>query len=155
MYKHFAAKMYSVIVTYVKDREVAQDILHDSFMKVFKKIHQFQTGSNIEVWVRRVVVNTTIDHLRKTKRLRASDVEELSIAGDGETPLEKLQVMDLREIINMLPSGAKVVFNLYANEGYTHKEIAERLDISTGTSKSQYSRARNILKNLVNQYYKG
>ena len=154
LYNMYASKMFGVCLTYTKDRELAQDILHDGFFKVFKKFDKYDSKWNLASWIRRIIVNTAIDHFRKTNRMTNVDFQESAyLAGTYDYVNEGSKTDDLSDIINMLPNGAKTVFNLYTVEGYKHKEIAEMLDISVGTSKSQLSKAKSVLRELVNKYY--
>jgi len=154
LYNMFASKMYGVCLTYTKDRDLAQDILHDGFFKVFKKFHQYNEDWSLFAWVRRIIVNTAIDHFRKTNRISNVDFQEKEyLGGSFDDVSESYKTGDLSQIINMLPAGARTVFNLYVVEGYKHREIAELLNISAGTSKSQLSKAKSVLKELVNKYY--
>ena len=153
LYDLFSAKMYGICLKYEKDKEKAQDILHDAFFKVYKKISQYEDG-NFEAWMSRLVVNTALDYLKKNKRIVFDENIEESDFGYVSNIEEGFQTSDLQYIINLLPLGAKTVFNLYAVEGYNHNEISVKLDISPGTSKSQYSRARSLLQGLVNKHYK-
>ncbi len=150
----FASKMFGVCLTYTKDRDLAQDILHDGFFKVFKKFEKYNDSWSINAWIRRIIVNTAIDHFRKMNRMTNVDFQEATyLAGTHDEVSEASKTGDLSEIINMLPNGAKTVFNLYTVEGYKHKEIADMLNISVGTSKSQLSKAKSVLRDLVNKYY--
>jgi RNA polymerase sigma-70 factor (ECF subfamily) len=154
LYNMFASKMFGVCLTYTKDRELAQDILHDGFFKVFKKFDKYNDTWSINAWIRRIIVNTAIDHFRKMNRMSNVDFQEsIYLAGSHDEVSEASKTGDLSEIINMLPNGAKTVFNLYTIEGYKHKEIADMLHISVGTSKSQLSKAKSVLRDLVNKYY--
>ena len=154
LYNMFASKMFGVCLTYTKDRELAQDILHDGFFKVFKKFDKYDNSWSLNAWIRRIIVNTAIDHFRKTNRISNVDFQEnLYLAGTFNETSEISKTSDLSDIINMLPKGAKTVFNLYTIEGYKHQEIAEMLSISEGTSKSQLSKAKSVLRDLVNKYY--
>ena len=154
LYDLYSQKMYGVCIAYMKDEQLAQDILHDSYFKIFKKIDHFKDDARkVEGWIRRIVVNTAIDYLRRDKKFTASDyIESYQTAGYCDVA-QNTNVNDLTDLINLLPNGARTVFNLYSLEGYKHKEIAEILNISEGTSKSQFSRAKTILQSLVNQYY--
>ena len=150
----FSSKMFGVCLTYTRDRALAQDILHDGFFKVFKKIDQYNSSWSLHAWIRRIIVNTAIDHFRKTNRISNVDFQESAyLAGSYDETSEISKSSDLSDIINMLPKGAKTIFNLYTVEGYKHKEIAEMLNISVGTSKSQLSKAKSVLRELVNKYY--
>lgn len=154
LYNLYASKMLGVCLTYTNDRELAQDILHDGFFKVFKKFDQYNSEWNLFSWVRRIIVNTAIDYFRKTNRISNVDFQENEfIGGSFDDVSETYKTADLSQLINMLPTGARTVFNLYVVEGYKHHEIAELLNISDGTSKSQLSKAKQVLKELVNKYY--
>lgn len=146
--------MFGVCLTYTKDRALAQDILHDGFFKVFKKFDKYNDAWSLNAWIRRIIVNTAIDHFRKTNRMTNVDFQEsVYLAGGFDDTSEISKSSDLSDIINMLPHGAKTIFNLYTVEGYKHKEIADMLNISVGTSKSQLSKAKSVLRDLVNKYY--
>ncbi len=154
LYNMFAAKMFGVCLTYTKDRALAQDILHDGFFKVFKKFDKYDKQWSINAWIRRIIVNTAIDHFRKTNRIINVDFQASAyLAGSYNDVTEISKTDDLSDIINMLPAGARTIFNLYTIEGYKHKEIADKLSISVGTSKSQLSKAKSVLRDLVNKYY--
>ena len=154
LYNMYASKMFGVCLTYTKDRDLAQDILHDGFFKVFKKFDKYDSQWNLGSWIRRIIVNTAIDHFRKANRMSNVDFQESAyLAGSHDEVTNISRTSDLSDIINMLPQGAKTVFNLYTVEGYKHKEIADMLDISVGTSKSQLSKAKSVLRDLVNKYY--
>lgn len=154
LYNMFASKMFGVCLTYTRDRDLAQDILHDGFFKVFKKFDKYNSEWSLNAWIRRIIVNTAIDHFRKMNRMTNVDFQESAyLAGSFDETSEISKSNDLSDIINMLPNGAKTIFNLYTVEGYKHKEIAEMLNISIGTSKSQLSKAKSVLRNLVNKYY--
>ena len=150
----FASKMFGVCLTYTRDRALAQDILHDGFFKVFKKFDKYNADWSLNAWIRRIIVNTAIDHFRKTNRMTNVDFQESAyLAGSFDSTSEISKSNDLSDIINMLPNGAKTIFNLYTVEGYKHREIADMLNISVGTSKSQLSKAKSVLRDLVNKYY--
>jgi len=148
LYTRFSGKMFAVCLRYSKSREEAEDILQDGFVKVFHSIQQFMGTGSFEGWVRRIMVNTALEALRKKKL----DFSSFDIAHAGNQPDEtfdltgKLSAQDLLTIIQELPNGYRTIFNLYAIEGYQHKEIAVMLNISEGTSKSQLARARGMLQ---------
>ncbi len=147
LYRRFAPKMYGICLSYAGDRPLAQDMLQEAFIKVFRSIKDFRGDGSLEGWVRRIVVRTAIDHLRQRQSLDKLETEEFySESHTQNEALPNLQMGEMISRINKLPDGARVVFNLFAVEGYTHREIAEELNISEGTSKSQYNRARNLLK---------
>lgn len=148
LFDKFASKMLSVCMRYSKNSEQAEDILQDGFVKVFGKLSYYKGEGSLEGWIRRIVVNTALDQIRKDAKFRdditLDDVDfKLELKGNV---LEDLAAEDLMQLINEMPTGYKVVFNMFAIEGYSHREIAEMLEVSENTSKSQYSRARGYLK---------
>ncbi|MBI4945500.1 MAG: sigma-70 family RNA polymerase sigma factor [Bacteroidetes bacterium] len=153
-YKKYASKMFGVCLGYANCRDDAKDILQDGFVKVFAALKNYNGSGSLEGWIRRIIVNTAIDYCRKAlKDQKNIDVEN---AGDIQVEvsvLEKIHAQELMELIHKLPEGARTIFNLYVVEGYSHGEIAEMLDISTGTSKSQFSRARTLLQKWVSNMY--
>lgn len=151
LYRKYAKKMYGICLSYATDRSMAQDMLQDGFIKVFKKIDTFREQGSLEGWVRRIITNTALDYMRQKSRTfdfidHNQEVEEQQL---DNSIMEKINSDGLFRIIEQLPQGARMVFNLYAVEGYTHKEIADKLEITEGTSKSQFKRARALLKNLI------
>lgn len=154
LYELFSKKMYRISLSYVNDPDDAMDILHDAFMKVFKGFREYETLPQLDAWLRRVTVNTAIDYLRRKKRLQYIGDLEGSVLELESDPLNERQLgKDLKKIIDMLPAGAKTVYNLYCLEGYNHREISGALGISEGTSKSQLSRARELLRQLILEHY--
>lgn len=153
LYDKFARKMFGVCLRYAKQREEAEDLLQEGFIKVFQKISSYKGEGSLEGWVRKVMVNTALDHIRQQKMLW-SDLAD--VVEEGEEPMigNEIGVSELMAQLQKLPIGYKTVFNLFAIEGYSHKEIGEMLHISEGTSKSQYSRARNQLMILVHELNK-
>ncbi len=154
LYRKYAKKMYGICLSYATDRSMAQDILQDGFIKVFKKIDSYKEQGSLEGWIRRIITNTALDYMRqKTRKFEFIDdnreVEEENI---DNTILEKINSDGIFKIIQQLPAGARTVFNLYAVEGYSHKEIAHKLEITEGTSKSQFKRARALLKQLIKDF---
>ncbi len=145
--------MFGVCCRYVRDRETARDLLHDGFVTVFTKIGEFRGEGAFEGWLRRIFVNTALGFLRKNenwKELTVAD-ERHEWAEEEIGALEKLSAQELLEKIGNLPEGYRTVLNLYAIEGFSHKEIAELLNISENTSRSQYMRARNHLKKSLEE----
>lgn len=149
LYERFARKMFGVCLRYTKTKAEAEDYLQDGFLKVFQKLSSYKGEGSLEGWIRRVIVNTCLDHIRQQK-VHWNELEAVHEPAENAKVLEKLQASDLLDIIRQLPPGFRTVFNLFAIEGYTHKEIAEMLNISEGTSKSQYARARMSLVEKVN-----
>ena len=155
-YEKFAGKMYGVCLRYMNGDDEAQDVLQDGFIKVYDNLHKYENKGSLEGWVRRIIVNTALDQIRKNKKYMDNvDVDTVGyLLVDKSFIVEELEADDLLKIINKLPGGYRVVFNLFAIEGYSHKEIAAKLEISESTSKSQYSRARKILRAVLlkNEY---
>ena len=151
LYRMCADEMYNVCLVYEKDRDQVKDILQESFIKVFRSIEKYDRKGPLKAWVRRIVVNTAIDHIRRKKNVDAFvDVETIADSTPGHGDYQGGQgVKDILKLVKRLPEGARLVFNLFALEGYSHKEIAEKLSITEGTSKSQYSRARQLLQQWV------
>lgn len=154
LYNRFSPKMYAVCLRYANNTDDAQDLLQEGFIKVFRNLHRFRAEGSFEGWMRRVFVNTSIEHFRRksTKLSTVSDKEEDTIEDVDITALDNLAEKDIISLIQELSPGYKTVFNLYVIEGYSHKEIGELLGISEGTSKSQLARAKGILQKKVAQY---
>lgn len=153
LYQRFAPKMYGVCLRYAGNAEEAEDILQEGFIKVFNKIGSFRSEGSFEGWIRRIFVNTAIEHFRKKIYLQPiTDYEEDTVEGKYLTILDSLAEKDIIQLVQQLSPGYRTVFNMYVVEGYTHKQIAEALGISEGTSKSQLSRAKLILQDLVQQF---
>ncbi|MEO9533556.1 MAG: RNA polymerase sigma factor [Crocinitomicaceae bacterium] len=150
-YDLFARKMMGVCLRYSNDYEEAQDILQDGFVKIFNKLPAFESKGSLEGWVRRIMVNTALDAYRKAKKHQNNvDVDSVSYLLDSDDyTIESINANDLLKIIQAIPEGYRVVFNLFAIEGYSHKEIAERLGVTESTSKSQFSRARKMLRKIL------
>ena len=153
MYRRFSPRMYAVCLRYAGNAEEAEDILQEGFIKVFKKLDSFRREGSFEGWVRRIFVNTAIEHFRRKRYLMpVTEKEENTIEGKYTSVLDDLGAKDIMALIQKLSPGYRTVFNMYVVEGYTHKEIAEMLGISEGTSKSQLSRAKVILQDMVRTY---
>lgn len=153
LFEKFAPKMLGVCMRYAKNTEQAEDVLQDGFVKVFTKLSHYKGDGSFEGWIRRVIVNTALDQIRKNTKFQdniALDDVEYKLELKGNV-LETLAAEDLMVLINDMPTGYKVVFNMFAIEGYSHKEIAKELKVSENTSKSQYSRARAYLKNKLEE----
>ena len=148
LFDKFAPKMLGVCQRYAKDTEQAEDILQDGFVKVFNKLKDFKSEGSLEGWVRRVMVNTALDQIRKNSKLLGSvSTDDVAYKLESNDFIaENLMAEDLMKLIQSMPDGYKVVFNMFAIEGYSHNEIADTLGITESTSKSQYSRARAYLR---------
>lgn len=147
VYERYAGKMLAVCTRYVANRADAEEIMLDGFMRVFEKISQFREDGSFEGWIRRIMVTESLMFLRKNKAWRQElSIDEVTSEPDYEWAETSLEAEDLLRMVNQLPDGYRMVFNLYAIEGYSHAEIAAMLGISEGTSKSQLSRARSLLQ---------
>ena len=151
LYERFSRKMMGVCLRYADGRDEAEDILQNGFIKVFENIESFKGSGSLEGWIRKIMVNTALNNYRQNKagRLKVDlDAVEYMLPSDNQVS-GTLDVKELMKTIQQLPAGFRTVFNLFAIEGYSHKEIAEQLNISEGTSKSQYSRARMYLQKAL------
>ena len=146
LYERYCRKMLVVCLRYSRTTAEAEDILQEAFVKVFHGIKNFRQERKLETWITRIMVNTALNFQRKKLYLFPMvDVEEVDIPED-EVSISDINFSQLLEMIQTLPQGCQIVFNLFAIEGYNHKEIGEMLGISEGTSKSQYARARSLLQ---------
>ncbi|MEO0403647.1 MAG: RNA polymerase sigma factor [Bacteroidota bacterium] len=151
LYDAYAAKMMSVCLRYAGNRNDAQDVLQEGFIKVFEKLDQFSGKGSLGGWVRMIMINTALIKIRKEKKFlhheEVSEVNDLSPNDHGV--LEKLAADEILSLVQNLPAGYRTVFNLYAVEGYSHKEIGEMMGISESTSKTQYFKAKAHLKKAL------
>lgn len=152
LYERFSAKMFGLCRRYVKTTENAEEVLMLAFCKVFKKIDTYTGEGNFEGWIRRIMVNESLMFLRKNYRFNEhEDVTEIPIRAVTVSVEDELAAQDILNLLEQLPTGYRTVFNLYVIEGYKHREIAEQLDISINTSKSQLILAKKRLQKLVRQ----
>jgi RNA polymerase sigma factor (sigma-70 family) len=146
----YSAKMYGLCYRYVRHAMEAEDILVTAFTKVFERIAQFKGEGSFEGWIRRIMVNEALTYLRKSRPMYLeTDLEQADREPDYDRLGDHLEAEDLMKMIQELPAGYRLVFNMYAIDGYSHKEIAEQLGISENTSKSQLSRARVYLQKIL------
>lgn len=147
LYDKYSRQMFAVCLRYTKEQLVAEDVLQESFIKVFNNIKNFRGDSTIGYWIKRIVVNTALNAQRNKLYLYPMvDVNDLNESATDLTQVSDYTMEELMEMIRELPTGCQVIFNLYAIEGYKHHEIAKMLNVSEGTSKSQFARARQLLK---------
>jgi RNA polymerase sigma-70 factor (ECF subfamily) len=153
LFDKFAPKMLSVCLRYMKNIEKAEDALQDGFIKVFVNLLNYNNSGVLEGWIRRIIVNTCLDELKKNKKLLLNvSVEEVEYKLESNDFVqEQMMADDLMKLIQDMPAGYRVIFNMFAIEGYAHQEIATQLGISESTSKSQYLRARAYLKNRIDK----
>lgn len=151
LYQRYSPKMLSVCYRYAKNREDAEDMLQEGFIKVFSQITKFENRGSLEGWILRIIVHTCINHLKKNKKFN----EHVELAYAGNIIIREdyipsiIQAKQIVETIRTLPIGYRTVLNLYAIEGYSHKEIGQLLDIEESTSRSQYTRAKNMLEEIL------
>ncbi len=154
-YNHFKDKMFVVCLRYANNRQDAEDLLQEGFIRVFRDLHQYHGKGSLEGWVQRVIVHAAIDYIRSQQgwmKLKKLDSDELQLPAEDlpdEGAMETGKI--LIALMQKLPPGFRAVLNMHVMEGFTHQEIATRLGISEGTSKSQLSRARQLMKKLFEQ----
>ena len=155
IYDSLSGKMFAVCLRYMGDRETAEDVLQDGFVSLFAKLDSFNGDGSFEGWARKIFVNTALMSLRKKDVLKGSEDVETAwdVSSDAPSAIQDIGYQDLMEMIASLPPGFRTVFNMYAVEGYSHKEIAEELGISEVTSRSQLLRARVILQSKIKDRY--
>lgn len=151
LYEKYSAKMLVVCYRYAHNREDAEDMLQEGLIKVFSQIHTFESRGALEGWIRRIVVHTCINILKKNKRFNESVdlIHASSLQVREESIPSIIQAKEVVECIRMLPIGYRTVLNLYAIEGFSHKEISDMLDIEESTSRSQYTRAKLMLEDVL------
>ena len=149
-YEKFSPQMYPLCLRYVREISEAEDVMVSGFMKAFEKIDSYSGKGSLGAWLRRIMINQALGHLRKNKTMHLQlNVESAEYRPELSYATDHLEAKDLMDMVCCLPLGYRTVFNLYAIEGYSHKEIAEVLGISESTSKSQLSRARGLLQKLL------
>ena len=155
LYKLFYAYGMSISIRYVKNEDEAIHILNDSFMKVFSRIRKFDEQYDFKPWFRKIVVNTSIDYMKKQNKLiMKSQLEEARHIQDREDILSKIGYKELINLVQSLSTAYRTVFNMYVIDGYKHDEIAKTLNISVGTSKSNLSKARAQLRDMITKHLK-
>jgi RNA polymerase sigma-70 factor (ECF subfamily) len=155
LYRRHASKLYAVCLQYSGNNEEARDILQEGFIKIFENLDSYKHEGSFEGWMRRITVNTALEKFRGRNSLyRVDDIDQVpeADADPDNQDYAGLEAADLLDIIRELPPKYRMVFNLYAIEGYSHKEISEMINISEGTSKSNLSRARVILQRRVGSF---
>jgi len=156
VYEKYSSRMLGLCFRYAGDEMIAEDIMVEGFMRVFSKIDQFSGEGSFEGWIRRIMVNEALGHLRKQKRILEDTLsDEAENIPDYALADQNLNAEELLELIGDLPVGYRTVFNLYAIEGYAHSEIAVMMGITESTSKSQLHRARALLQKMVAEWEVG
>lgn len=152
VYEHYSARMLGLCMRYIRDNFEAEEVMLGGFLKVFQKTDQFKSQGSFEGWIRRIMVNECLNALRKKKLMYVEvDIHNLGEDHHQAQYESDIDAEELMSYIEALPIGYRTVFNLYAIEGYSHKEIAEKLGVSESTSKSQLSRARNLLQKCIEE----
>ena len=153
IYDRLASRMFPVCIRYVSDRTVAEDILQDGFITLFSKIDSYKGNGSFEGWARKIFVNTALMYLRKKDALKLSDELENArhLSSDIASQMQNIGYKELMKLITSLPAGFRTVFNMYVVEGYSHKEIADMLNITETTSRTQLSRARLWLQSKIKE----
>ena len=147
LYDRHKGKMMALCYRYAKNKDEAEDILQDGFIRVFNKLNTFKGNGSLEGWIRTVIVNIAIRHYQKNSRIHLqTPLEHAENKYGEEVILRDIRYTELLDLVQSMPDGYRLVFNMYAIEGYSHKEISKKLGISEGTSKSQLARARGYLK---------
>ena len=147
LYERYCRRLMAVCLRYARSTPEAEDILQEGFIKIFNGLKTFRFESKVDTWMTRIIINTALNRQRqKLYLLPMVDVDEAGLQEDEKISLADFHLADLMAIVQALPDGCRVVFNLFAVEGYGHKEIGEMLGISEGTSKSQYNRAKSLLR---------
>ena len=151
LYETHYGKMMSICMRYATNYAEAQDIVHEGFIKVFKNLHKYQSGTSLNSWISRIMVNTSIDHYRKNVRRRTEDVETaFSLSTSEADAISKMTEQEILKAVQQLSPAYRLVFNLYVIEGYSHNEIGEKLGITSSTSRSNLVKARGKLKAILN-----
>ncbi|MCI6493611.1 MAG: RNA polymerase sigma factor [Bacteroidales bacterium] len=157
LFDRLAPRMFPLCIRYVKDRSLAEDILQDGFITLFTRIDTYKADGSFEGWARRIFVTTALMSLRKKDALKMSDELDTARGMKAETvsQMQNIGYKELMELVMTLPAGFRTVFNMYAIEGYSHKEIAQMLGITETTSRTQFSRARAWLQNKIKERENG
>ncbi|MDR1200224.1 MAG: sigma-70 family RNA polymerase sigma factor [Tannerellaceae bacterium] len=155
LYETYSRKMMGVCLRYTNDRETARDLLQDGFVKVYTSIDSYTGIGSFEGWMRKIFVNCALEYLRKSDVLReAIDLDNTTeLANPDSSVVSNMSANELLTLIGELPTGFRTVFNLFAIEGFSHKEIGELLDITESTSRSQYTRAKQLLQRKIHTLY--
>ena len=152
LYESHYGRLMGVCLRYARQESEAMDILHEGFIKIFKNIRKYELGTSLSAWMRRVMVNTAIDYYRKNVRRRTDDLEQAySISSDAPDAVSRMSTQEILRAVQQLTPAYRTVFNLYVVEGFSHREIAEQMDITESTSRSNLVKARNRLKELLAQ----
>ncbi|MBP9069763.1 MAG: sigma-70 family RNA polymerase sigma factor [Bacteroidia bacterium] len=152
LFNSFSKSLYGICCRYLKNRDDAEDVLQDSFIKILLNINQYRGEGNFEGWMKRITVNTALTYLKEKQKIKFETADKLYIVDEPEEEIDQdIKAEYILECLNELPMGYRTIFNLYLIEGFSHKEIAEQLGIKEATSRSQYSKGRQYLIELINK----
>jgi len=152
LYETYYPKMIGVCMRYSNDYEDARDILNEGFIKVFRFIEKYKIGTSLESWIRRIMINSSIDYYRKEIRHRSEDIDTAMYKLSDQTDVvSDFSAQDILKAVQKLPPAYRAVFNLYVIEGYSHKEVSDELGITESTSRSNLVKARNRLKDMLEE----
>jgi RNA polymerase sigma-70 factor (ECF subfamily) len=155
LYEAYYPVMYPTCLRYANNEDDALDILHDGFIKVFSNLEKYQAGTSLGAWIKRIMINTSIDYYRRESRRRTSDLDNITEPYSEEPDIiSKLSAEELLNSLQQLSPAYRSVFNMYIIEGYSHKELAEILGITESTSRSNLVKARNKLKEIISTIYR-
>jgi RNA polymerase sigma-70 factor (ECF subfamily) len=150
LYDKYSGRMMAVCLRYVKDMEDARDLMQEGFIKLYTNISKYSGEGSFDGWVRKIFVNSALERLRQNDILKnADDINDIDYADIPDESAAQMSSDEIMMYVRSLPDGFRTVFNLFAIEGYSHKEIGEELNISESTSRSQYMRARNLLRKMI------
>ncbi len=153
LYNKYERRMYAVAMRYADDSDEALDIMQEGFIRIFNNLHQFRGEGRLHKWMDRVMANAALRFISKKKKVRFQEDQELELLLPPRNDTEiQINTKELMDIIKLLPQGYRTVFNMYAVEGFSHKEIAGMLGITEGTSRSQYLRAKKAIQKLLEEY---
>jgi len=152
LYKKYSGLMLGICLRYLKNRAEAEDVMMEGFMKIFKQISTYTATGSFEGWMKRIMVYTSIEHFRKINRMPFDEFDARDHAFDDHI-IDHISAREIIQLMNEMPEGYRVILNLHAIEGYTHKEISEAMGISEGTSKSQLNRSKIFLKKLIEKTF--
>jgi RNA polymerase sigma factor (sigma-70 family) len=158
LYKKYAPVLLGILCRYSRNRQEAEDLLQEGFVKIFRNIDQYREEGTLLAWMRKIMINTALRYYQSTieesKNIRLKDSMERKLA-DIDTNVISYSAEEVMKVLQLLPEGFRIVFNMYAIEGYRHKDIAKKLGISVSTSKSQYARARKFLRKILDKMENG
>lgn len=155
LWSQYSQKLFSLAMRYCQNQEEAEDALMESFVKIYNNLSKFRFQSSLETWMRRVTVNVCINKIR-ARKVSFDSIDDKAIdLPSNDKAFERLHVEQLLKLVGLLPEGYKAVFNMYAIEGYSHKEIAQTMGIDEGTSRSQFAKARKALQSMLDKWEGG